>query len=117
MTFARYPYIWLPLVIAFGVLPTILVPFAGLFFAFVWAVVLLVAAMAAIVAAGWGLVAALRAVGLPLWWRRLGFVRASRTARAEASGVDGSPSLIRHGSASVSRSARSRRTAKPETRR
>lgn len=96
MTLARYPYIWLPLVIVFGLLPTVLVPFVGLFFAFVWAVVLLVAAVVAVAAAGSALVGALRAVGFPLSWRRLGLVRTSGTTQAGASRFDGSPSLIRH---------------------
>lgn len=29
MTFVRYPFLWLPLLIVFGVLPSIVVPFVG----------------------------------------------------------------------------------------
>jgi hypothetical protein len=117
MTFVRYLYLWLPLVIVFGVMPTVLVPFVALFFAFVWAVVLLVVAVVAVVAAGWTLVGALRAIDRPLWRRRLGLARASGTAQAGASGFDGSPSLIRH---DLLRSPAQRAPAEqrnPETRR
>jgi hypothetical protein len=51
MTFVRYPFLWLPLLIFFGVLPTILVPFAGPFCAFLWVVVLVVVAFVVMVAA------------------------------------------------------------------
>jgi hypothetical protein len=117
MTFVRYPFLWLPLLIVFGVLPTILVPFMGFFFAFVWAVVLVVVAFVAVVAAGWKLVAAFRAVARPLWWRWLGFVRASGIDESRSVRFDGSPSLIRRG---LLRSPAQRAPAeqrKPETRR
>ena len=109
MTFVRYPYIWLPLVIVFGVLPTILVPFVALFFAFVWAVVLLVVAVVAVVAAGWGLVAALRAVGSRLWWRWLHVAKRRGASRSvPLPRLSGSKSAR---SALTSNSERSRKTA------
>jgi hypothetical protein len=89
MTFVRYPYIWLPLVIVFGVLPTILFPFVALFFAFVWAVVLLVAAVTVVAAAVSEFLRGLRAIGRALGWHRLG------PAQAGASRFDAFPSVIR----------------------
>ena len=60
MTLLGYPFTWLPLVIVFVVLPTILVPFVALVFGFLWAVAFLVVGLVAAVAAGSGLLAASR---------------------------------------------------------
>jgi hypothetical protein len=67
MTVLSYPYAWLPAVLVFGVLATIAAPL----FVFVALVVFLVVAFVAVLASGWGLVAALRVVGRRLWWRWL----------------------------------------------
>ena len=117
MTFVRYPYLWLPLLIVFGVVPTLLVPFVGLFFAIIWAVVVVVVAVGAMVAAAWELVAGLRAAGRPLRRRWRSFVRAGGTAQAGASGFDGSPSLGRDGLLRAPARSASAEQRKPETER
>jgi hypothetical protein len=66
MTALSYSFAWLPAAIVFGVLATTVVPL----FAFVWLLVLLVAALVAVVTLGWGLAAALDALGRRL--RRAG---------------------------------------------
>jgi hypothetical protein len=67
MTLLSDPFVGLPRIIVFGVLATVAVPLL----AFVWLAVFLLVALAAVVALGWGVVAALRAVGGRLWWRPL----------------------------------------------
>jgi hypothetical protein len=67
---AHPPYIWLPLVVVFGVLPTVVVAFVALFFAIVWAVVAVVVLGVAAVATALGFGAGLRAVEHQLPWRR-----------------------------------------------
>jgi hypothetical protein len=62
-TVVSYPYAWLPVVLVFSVLATITVPI----FALVWLVLFVAVALAAVLALGWGLVAAVRAVGRRLW--------------------------------------------------
>ena len=66
MTVLSYPFACFSAVIVFGVLATAVVPL----FAFAWLSVFLVAALVALVMLGWGLVAALAAVGRRLWRAR-----------------------------------------------
>jgi hypothetical protein len=99
MTVLGYPYAWLPVFIVFGVSATIAVPL----FAFVWLVVLLVAALVAVVAAGWGLVAAFRAVGRRLSWHWVHTVKWRGAKRSVPLSRTSEPPPARSASASGSK--------------
>jgi hypothetical protein len=100
-----YPYAWLPVFVVFGVSATIAIPL----FAFVWLAVFFVMAFVAVVALGWGLVAALRALGRRLSWRWLHTGKAARRKRSVPLPRPSEPQPAR--SASASGSQRSRETA------
>jgi hypothetical protein len=104
MTVLSYPFASLPVVVVFGVLATIAVPL----FAFDWLVVFLVVAFVAVLAFGWGLVAALRAVGRRLSWRWVHTVKWQGAKRSSPLRRISGPHSAR--SASVSGSKPSGRT-------